>query len=92
MSFKKRKGVVGKHMVQISSTGYATPLSAGAGSEAASQSPPPSPAQVPAATPPLKIRISKKKKKRGRKKIEVSTGFTHKHIGPTLSSHSLFHI
>ncbi|CAH8474380.1 unnamed protein product [Schistosoma margrebowiei] len=70
MSFKKRKGVVGKHMVQISSAGYATPLSAGAGSEAASQSPPPSPAHVPAATPPLKIRISKKKKKRGRKKIE----------------------
>nr|CAH8824718.1 unnamed protein product [Trichobilharzia regenti] len=69
LSFKKRR-VAGKHTAQISSTGYATPLSGGGGSEAASQSPPPSPVPVQATTPPLKIRISKKKRRRGRKKAE----------------------
>ncbi|CAH8455213.1 unnamed protein product [Heterobilharzia americana] len=70
MSFKRRRGVVGKHMTQVSTAGYATPISVGGGSEVASRSPSPSPAPVSATTPPLKIRISKKKKRRGRRKAE----------------------
>ncbi|KAG5447792.1 choline dehydrogenase 5 [Clonorchis sinensis] len=71
VSARQRGRIPARRSANTLSSGYATPISGCAGSEAASQSPPPSPAIInEAPTPPIKIKISKKKKKRGRKRAE----------------------